>query len=134
MPSPDATIAGFHHVAIKASDFDRSLEFYTSVLGLRVARAWGDGEKRGALLDVGSGSYLEVFGGGAAALRPEGAWFHLALRSNDCEGIIDRVRAAGCVVTVEPKDICIPSDPPMPARIAFFNGPDGESIEVFQEC
>lgn len=128
-----SVLAGFHHVAIRVADFDRSLDFYTTVLGFRLARAWGESEKRGALLDAGAGNYLEVFAGGTPDSKPEGHWFHLALRSNDCTGLVARVRAAGCIVTVDPKDICIPSEPPLPARIAFFNGPDGESIEVFQE-
>ncbi|WP_005036720.1 VOC family protein [Holophaga foetida] len=133
MASPDAGIAGFHHVAIRVSDFDRSLAFYTTVLGFPLARTWGEGEGRGALLDAGSGNYLEVFAGGTPPLKPEAHWFHLALRSRDCAGLLERVRAAGAPVTVEPKDIVIPSAPPLPARIAFFTGPDGESIELFQE-
>ena len=133
MSSTEATLTGFHHVAIRASDFDRTLGFYTTVLGLRLARAWGEGAGRGALLDVGSGNYLEVFAGGTPGGKPEGHWLHLALRSSDCVGITHRARAAGATVTVEPKDINIPSTPPLPARVAFFTGPDGELIEVFQE-
>lgn len=127
------SITGIHHVAIRVSNFDRSLAFYTEVLGFRLHRLWGEGDGRGALLDTGSGDYLEVFGGGDPAPKPEGHWFHLALRSTDCLGLLERVRVSGAKVTLEPKDINIPSEPPLPARIAFFNGPDGESVEIFQE-
>ena len=36
-------------------------------------------------------------------------------------------------ITVEPKDIVIPSQPEFPVRVAFCNGPVGEEIEFFQE-
>ena len=58
-------------------------------------------------------------------------WFHIALRSRDCDALLAGIRAAGTPVTMEPNDIRIPSTPPLPARIAFFTGPDGESIEIF---
>jgi glyoxylase I family protein len=133
MDSSAAAVTGFHHVAIRVSDLDRSIGFYTKVLGLRLARAWGEGDGRGALLDVGAGGYLELFAGGKADPQPEGKWYHVALRTGDSAGLLARAREAGAPVTMELNDIVIPSTPPLPARIAFFNGPDGESIEVFQE-
>ena len=39
----------------------------------------------------------------------------------------------GCAVMMEPTDICIDSQPPLPARIAFFTGPTGEEVELFCE-
>ena len=47
---------------------------------------------------------------------------------------IDRSGMPGLrVIAVEPKDITIASQPPLPARIAFAVGPCGEEIEFFQE-
>ena len=43
------------------------------------------------------------------------------------------VREAGYLITVEPKDVVIPSQPEFPVRVAFCNGPVGEEIEFFQE-
>jgi glyoxylase I family protein len=33
---------------------------------------------------------------------------------------------------MEPKDLAVFGDPPIPIRIAFCKGPDGEVIEFFQ--
>ena len=46
---------------------------------------------------------------------------------------MEKLKAAGYEVFVEPKDIVIPSEPEYKARIAFGRGPLGEEIEFFQE-
>jgi glyoxylase I family protein len=123
---------GFHHIAMRAHDFDASLKFYVEGLGFAPKAAWGQGDRRATLLDTGDGNYLELFAGGQEGPKPEGAVVHLAFRTTDCDRAIERARAAGAEVTTEPKDVVIPSDPPLPARIAFCKGPDGEVIEFFQ--
>ena len=124
---------GFHHIAMRAHDFDATVKFYTEALGFKEKIAWGEGDKRAIMLDTGDGNYLEVFAGGSDEPKPEGAVVHFALRTNDCDTAIERARAAGAEVTVEPKDVEIPSRPqPLPVRIAFCKGPDGEIIEFFQ--
>ena len=49
------------------------------------------------------------------------------------DGVIEKVKAAGYEVFIEPNDIMIRSDPPFPARMAFCYGPLGEELEFFQE-
>ena len=125
-------ITGFHHVALKCrgdEEFERCVAFYRDVLGLRVAREWGGGARRAVMLDTGAGIF-EIFSDGSEEGR-EGAWRHLALCCSDPDACIEAVRAAGYFVKTEPTDICIPSDPPYPARIAFCIGPVGEEIEFF---
>lgn len=124
---------GFHHLALRARDFDASVKFYTEGLGFVPRINWGEGDGRAVMLDTGDGSYLEIFAGGSGEPRPEGAVLHFALRTSDCDTAIERARAAGAEVTVEAKDVEIPSRPePLPVRIAFCKGPDGEVIEFFQ--
>lgn len=132
---------GFHHVAIRARDFDKTLRFYMDGLGFRRAFGWGkdgrtNGERdsRAALLDTGDGNYLEVFAGGmrgAEEAVPEGAILHFALRTTDVDGAIERARSAGAEVTVEPKTVPVDGDTPAQFRIAFIKGLDGEIIEFF---
>jgi glyoxylase I family protein len=122
---------GFHHVAMRVADFDASWAFYVDALGFEPGRTWGEGDSRAAMLDTGDGNYLEIFAGGAGD-QPEGTVIHFALRTDDTDQAIEAARAAGAEVTVEPKDVSIPSDPPVEARIAFCKGPDGEVIEFFQ--
>jgi glyoxylase I family protein len=122
---------GFHHVSMRVQDIEASLKFYVEGLGFAPKLSWGQGEKRTVLLDTGDGNYFEISGAGADT-PPEGIFRHLALRTTDCDTAIERARAAGAEVTVEPRDVMLPSNPPTPVRIAFFKGPDGEVIELFQ--
>jgi glyoxylase I family protein len=54
------------------------------------------------------------------------------LRTDDCDAALERARAAGAEVTVEPKTVAIFGEPKIPVRLAFFKGPDGEICELFQ--
>ena len=132
---------GFHHVAIRAYDFDQTLNFYTEGLGFRRVYGWGeDGrsnggrDSRAAMLDTGDGNYLELFAGRehTGETIPEGAILHFAIRTTDCDAALERARAAGATVTVEPKTVPIQGDRPLEFRIAFVRGLDGEIIEFFQ--
>lgn len=129
---------GFHHIALRARDFDRSLAFYTDGLGFRSALTWGEGETRAALLDMGDGNYLELFAARPGQIPDTGAagtgWplLHLALRAEDVDGITERVRGMGATITVEPKSVDLGSPKSVPVRLSFFLGPDGEVIELFQ--
>lgn len=133
---------GFHHIAIRATDFEATLKFYIEGLGFRRVYGWGqDGraqgerDSRAVMLDTGDGNYLEVFAGGArqpGAETPEGPLLHYALRTTDCTAALERARAAGATVTVEPKTVPIHGDTPTEFRIAFCKGLDGELIEFFQ--
>ena len=52
---------------------------------------------------------------------------------DDVDEIIDKVKAAGYEVFVEPNDKVILSEPEYPIRMAFCFGPLGEQIEFFCE-
>lgn len=127
---------GFHHVAIRARDFEASVRFYTEALGFVEKVRWGEGDKRGIMLDVGDGNYLEIFAGRKDALPAQSAEppiLHFAIRTSNTDAALERARSAGAEVTIEPKDVVIPSTPsPLPVRLAFCKGPDGEVIEFFQ--
>jgi len=123
---------GFHHVSMKVRDLDKTIRFYTEGLGFVERFSWGQHPKRTVLLDTGDGNYLEVSQGDPHQEHGDGVFCHLALRVDDCEAAIDAARAAGAKVTVETKDVTLSSEPPLHLRIAFFEGPDGELIELFQ--
>jgi len=129
MPS---LITGFHHTALKVTDFDRCLAFYAE-LGLTSARSWGAVPKRAAMLNAGDGNYVEVFEGGAADAPSEGRIIHFALRTPDCDAAHARALSAGATERMAPKDVEIPSHQgPLPVRISFVIAPTGEIIEFFQ--
>ena len=146
MAGHNATIGGggFHHVAIKVSDFDRTLRLYCAGLGFKEKVRWGaagaDGDKRGAMLDTGDGNYLEVFGGGKAwepvgEMASAGVMIHFAMRTSSTDAATALAQAAGFKVTVPPKDVTIQGTPmAVPIRISFVQGPDGEIFEFFQNA
>lgn len=125
-------ITGIHHVALKCrgvEEFKKTVTFYHDILGLSIARRWGEGEHAAIMLDTGAGMF-EIFANGQDRLGA-GAFRHLALAVEDTDACVAAVRRAGYEITMEPKDIVIASEPPYPARIAFCIGPVGEEVEFF---
>jgi glyoxylase I family protein len=130
-------IKGMHHTAINVRDFDKSLDFYTTTLGLKQTMAWGEKEKksRAAMIAVGGGSHIEIFEHPDYVLPAEGNFagiLHLAFAVDNCDEMLEKARAWGCEVTVEPKSVTIQSGNGVDVRIAFCKGPDGEIMEFFQ--
>ena len=134
LPQRPKNAPGFHHIALRVSDFEATLRFYQAGLGFIRVYGWGDGDSRAAMLDTGDGNYLEVFAGGKRGNEeaPEGVLIHFALRTSDVDGAYARALAAGARPHVEPKDVVIAGEYPVPVRLAFVKGLDGEVIEFFQ--
>ena len=122
---------GLHHVAVEASDFDRSLRFYTEGLSFQNVLTFPEEDRTVAMLDAGDATYVELFYGGSGE-KPRGSIVHLALRTGDCDTATERARAAGGTITQEPTDAVFQGDPPVPVRYSFCEGPDGEQIELLQ--
>ena len=125
-----AEISGIHHVSIKCNSeelFTEIKRFYGDILNLRIKRTW----KEGIMFDTGAG-LIEIFTTGTD-LPGEGAVRHFAFAVRDVDHLVSRIRNAGYEIFDGPRDICIPSDPPCKARIAFCYGPVGEKIELFDE-
>lgn len=127
---------GIHHVALKTKNWDASLAFYKDVLGFaeKITWAYPDGNRAG-MFDVGGGHYLEIFENHVDTPAANGALMHLAIRAKDVTAVTERVRAAGCKITMEPKDVTIQTTNgvgPVPVRISFFEGPNGEIWELFE--
>jgi len=125
---------GFHHVALNVRDFDASITFYRDGLGFPITREWKSDETgfRGAMLDTGDSSYLELFE------EPDyrcgaGRIIHFAIRVDSVQTAHNTAMKAGAREKVAPKEIVIPSDPPFPVTISFVFGPDDEEIEFFAE-
>lgn len=124
--------AGFHHIALRVSDFERSYNFYTGVLGFELVREWGEGDSRISMLDIGDGGILELFAAGKKDAPTELYW-HLAYTVDDVDAAFAAAIAGGAAEHKPPFDAEFNSRPaPAKARIAFVKGFDGELIEFFK--
>jgi len=126
---------GIHHIALRTLDYDGTVAFYREFLGCTVKLEWQapDGRKL-ALLDLGCGACIEVIGflEGTPAAEPGQMhpWMHLTLSTSDPDKVWQKAIDAGYPSVIDPKDVVLGD---MPARIAFFQGPNGEVIEMFRE-
>ena len=83
-----------HHIALKSSDIEKTLAFYTAI-GMRHVAEWGEGTGRTVMLDIGEGTRLEIFANGGDEFPPRGKWLHLALASDDVDASYAAALAAG---------------------------------------
>ena len=123
-------ITGMHHISMKCGtkeEFEKTKDFYLNTLGFPVKRTWPEG----IMIDCGN-CQLEIFCNGEG-IRSKGAIRHVAFSTDDVDSIIDKIKAAGYKVFIEPNDIVIPSIPKFHARMAFCYGPLGEEIEFFRD-
>ena len=125
-------IAGFHHVAVICSDYARSKDFYTRVLGLAVV-AENFREERGSWkldLAVPGGGQVELFSFPDVPprpSRPEAAGLrHLAFAVENVEAEVAALERAG--VAVEPVRV----DPYTDRCFTFFKDPDGLPLEIYE--
>lgn len=135
MPNPILGNGGFHHVCVKTRDWDKTIEFYTDVLGCTEKITWHSAPERAALLDTGDGNYIEVFEDMAYKPAPNGSVVHFALRTTKLDEVATHVRESGVKITVEPKDVTLSTTNQAGAvaiRLFFCEGPSGEIIELFQ--
>src|SRR5262245_2232312 len=106
----------FHHVAIRAADFDATIRFYTEGLGCKVHYGFSVPGRidRAAFLDIGDGRYIEVFGQGSVVQSEgrrrqpdeeptEGALLHFCFRVTDVEAAYQRALTAGAASRIAPR-------------------------------
>ena len=123
-------IKGIDHISMKCDSpevFAETKRFYTEVLGLPVVREW----PKGMMIETGN-CWLEI-GNDESSPLERGAIRHFAFYADEIDSLAQRIRDAGYEVFMDPKDVCIPSDPEIPARIAFCYGPLHEEIEFFHD-
>ena len=124
---------GFHHVALKAADFDKAYKFYTEGLGLKLYTGWGEGDGRAAMLDLGDGGILELFAGGSAEAEANARYIHFAVKVDDVDGAYNTALAAGAKPKSAPVVVPVDSAPvKVTLNCAFVYGPCGEELEFFR--
>ena len=126
-------ISGIHHIAIIATDYERSKAFYCGVLGMKVLAETFRAERGSYKLDlaVPGGGQLELFsfpGSPPRPTRPEAAGLrHLAFATTDIAAACAELAHKGIVT--EPVRV----DPLTGRRYTFFADPDGLPLELYEQ-
>lgn len=124
---------GFHHVALKAADYEGAYKFYTEGLGMKLYATWGEGDGRAAMLDLGDGGILELFAGGTAEDQANARFIHFAMKVDDVDAAYETALKAGAKPKSEPKVVPVGSTPvKLTLNCAFVYGPCGEELEFFR--
>ena len=124
---------GFHHIGLKAADFEKSQKFYKA-LGLKEIVRWGESEKEIVMFDIGNGGRIELFANGGDEFAECGKWVHFAMGVEDVEEAYNIALAVGATPHIAPKIVPLDSTPEkISINIAFVKGPDGEQIEFFKQ-
>lgn len=122
------------HTMLRVGDLDKSLNFYTEILGMRLLRRKDYPEGKFTLAFVGYGeesdtAVLELTHNWDTSSYDLGNGFgHIAIEVDDAYAACDAVRAKGGKVTRE-------AGPMKHGRtvIAFVEDPDGYKIEFIQK-
>jgi len=124
-------IKKLEHIGILVSDMDRSISFYKDVIGLtlRDRVKLGDTVELAFLYAPGQESVeVELIAKGEIGPN-NGVVNHLAFTVEDIETEIKRLKEQGVKLLDEtPRDLSS-----LNVRIAFFEGPDGEVLELMQK-
>ena len=130
MKSP---ILGFHHVAIIASDYSRSKQFYTQILGAEIIAETYRTLRESYKLDLrfADGSRIELFSfpnPPARVSRPEACGLrHLAFKVADIQSAVNYLQENG--VICEP----IRFDEVEGKYFTFFCDPDDLPLEFYED-
>jgi len=125
-------LGGIHHVAVIASDYARSRDFYVRILGLEVIAENHRTARDSWKLDLrlADGSQLELFSfpdPPARPSRPEACGLrHLAFRVAQLDEVVAHLRREG--VDCEP----IRVDEFTGRRFTFFADPDDLPLELYE--
>jgi len=122
------------HTMLRVGDLDRSLAFYTDVLGMRELRRQDYPDGRFTLAFVGyqseaEGAVLELtHNWDTPAYELGNAYGHIALEVDDAYAACERTRARGGKVVREAGPMKHGS-----TVIAFVEDPDGYKVELIQK-
>ena len=121
------------HTMLRVGDLQRSIDFYTRVLGMTLLRTNDRPDQKYSLAFVGYGSNPEhaeielTYNYGVDRYELGTAYGHVALQVEDAAAACDRIRAAGGTITREAGPVKGGS-----TVIAFVQDPDGYKVELIQ--
>lgn len=122
------------HTMLRVGDLDRSLKFYTEVLGMRLLRRndYPDGKFTLAFIGYGDeseGAVIELtHNWGVESYEMGTGYGHIALEVDDAYKACEEIKARGGVVTREAGPMKHGT-----TVIAFVQDPDGYKVELIQK-
>ncbi|MEI7379469.1 lactoylglutathione lyase [Pectobacterium versatile] len=123
------------HTMLRVGDLQRSIDFYTQILGMRVLRTSENTEYKYTLAFVGyteesEGAVIELtYNWGVDSYNLGNAYGHIALGVDDVAATCERIRKAGGNVTREAGPVKGGT-----TVIAFIEDPDGYKIELIENA
>ena len=127
----------FLHTMLRVGDMQRSVDFYTQVMGMKLLRTTDRPDQKYALAFLGYAANPEqaeielTYNYGVDKYEMGGAYGHIALGVDDiyatCEQIRTRVAQYGGSISREPGPVKGGD-----TLIAFITDPDGYKIELIQ--
>ena len=121
------------HTMLRVGDLERSIDFYTNVMGMKVLRTTDRPDQKYTLAFVGYGdeahnAVLELtYNYGVDRYDLGSAYGHIAIEVADAKAACDAVRAKGGTVTRDAGPVKGGS-----TVIAFVPDPDGYKIELIE--
>ena len=123
------------HTMLRVGDLQRSIDFYTEMIGMELLRTTERPEQKYTLAFVGFGggnrngeAELELtYNHGVSDYDLGSAYGHIAVGVDDVAGTCERIRAAGGKIAREPGPVKGGS-----TFIAFVEDPDGYKVELIE--
>lgn len=122
------------HTMLRVGNLERSIAFYTEVLGMKLLRQSDNPEYKYTLAFVGYGdersnAVLELtYNWGVESYELGTAFGHIALEVDNVYEACDKIRAKGGVISREPGPVKGGT-----TEIAFVRDPDNYAIELIQK-
>ena len=122
------------HTMIRVGDLEKSIDFYTRILGMRLLRRSENPAYQYTLAFVGYGSESEqavielTYNWGVKSYDMGGAFGHIAIEFEDIYEACRLLKEKGGKVTREPGPVMGGA-----TEIAFVEDPDGYKIELIQK-
>ena len=121
------------HTMLRIGDMQRSIDFYTRLMGMKVLRTTDRPEQKYSLAFVGygdesTGAVIELpYNYGVDRYELGSGYGHIAIEVDDAAAVCERIRAGGGLVTREAGPVKGGT-----TVIAFVQDPDGYKIELIE--
>jgi lactoylglutathione lyase len=121
------------HTMLRVGDLQRSIDFYTNVMGMKLLRTTDRPEQKYSLAFLGYGTNPEhaeielTYNHGVSSYEMGSAYGHIAIGVEDAYASCAKIKAGGGQVTREAGPVKGGT-----TVIAFVTDPDGYKIELIQ--